>query len=86
MKENRPSRFVTLAGSLLDLGATGYGVLLLLLQPSNPVADCGAKCATERAVLDLLGQPLFNLGYGLAWIAIGLFVVMATRLATRPKR
>ena len=69
--------FVIIFGSLLGLAAIGYGCIALLLNPPALVLDCGAKCATERALFDLLGQPLSNLVFGFAWIASGLLAVVA---------
>ena len=77
MKDRRTSKFVTIFGSLLGLIAIGYGSITLFLSPSEPVLDSGAKCATERALFDLLGPPLSNLVFGFAWIASGLLVIVA---------
>ena len=77
MRDRRTSKFVIIFGSLLGLIAIGYGSIALFLRPSELVLDCGAKCATERALFDLLGPPLSNLVIGFAWIASGLFVIVA---------
>lgn len=77
MKAKPYSWFTTIFGSFLGLVAVGYGAVTLLLNPSAPVIDCGAKCETDQALFTLLGQPLYNLIFGLVWIAIGLFVIIA---------
>ena len=83
MKAKRVSWFITIFGTFLGLVAIGYGAVTLFLQPSAPVLDCGAKCATERALFGLLGQPLYNLIFGLVWVAIGLIVIITVIRAWR---
>lgn len=76
----RPSVFVVAFGSMLGLVAVGYGAVMLFLRPVGIVA-CRASCGLEQALLTFLGQPLYNLIFGLTWIVIGLALVVLLAFA-----
>ena len=81
----RPSRFVTAFGVLLGLVCVGYGTVMLLFHPVG-IGPCGRHCGIEQALLSLLGQPLYNLIFGLAWTAAGLSLIVLLVLLRARRR
>jgi hypothetical protein len=68
--------FVVAFGSMLGLVAIGYGAVMLFLRPAG-IGPCRANCGLEQAWLTFLGQPLYNLVFGLTWVALGfVFIVL----------
>jgi hypothetical protein len=79
--KKRPSLVVAVFGSLLGLVAIGYGTAMLILRPTG-IGPCRVNCGLEQAFLTMLGQPLYNLLFGLAWVSAGLalIVLLTTQL------
>ena len=71
----RPSLFVVAFGSMLGLVAVGYGSVMLFLWPTG-IGPCRSNCGLEQAFLTFLGQPLYNLIFGLTWVALGLALIV----------
>jgi len=80
-KKHRPGhkkRFPPLVvafGSLLGLVAVGYGAVMLVLRPAG-IGPCRVNCGLEQAFLTILGQPLYNLLFGLLWVSVGLALIV----------
>lgn len=72
--KKRPHVFVVAFGSLLGLVAIGYGCVMLFLRPVG-IGPCRVNCGLEQAYLTLLGQPLYNLIFGLVWVVLGLAMI-----------
>ena len=79
----RPSLFVVLFGSFSGLIAVGYGSIMLFLHPVG-IGPCRRNCGLDQAFLTFLGQPLYNLIFGMLWVATGLaFIVFLFYLRAR---
>ena len=54
---------------------------MLILRPAG-IGPCRVNCGLEQAFLTMLGQPLYNLLFGLAWVSAGLalIVLLTTQL------
>ena len=76
----RPSLFVVAFGSMLGLVAVGYGSAMLFLRPAG-IGPCRVNCGLEQAFLTFLGQPLYNLVFGLVWAALGLALMVLLAFA-----
>jgi hypothetical protein len=79
--KKRLSPAVAVFGSLLGFVAIGYGTVMLILRPAG-IGPCRVNCGLEQAFLTMLGQPLYNLLFGLAWVSAGLalIVLLSTQL------
>ena len=62
----------------------GHGAIMLFLHPTG-IGPCRRSCGLEQAMLTFLGQPLYNLILGLAWVALGLSL-MAFLIFLRVRR
>jgi hypothetical protein len=71
----RPSMFAVAFGWMLGLVAVGYGSIMLFLRPAG-TGPCRVNCDLEQAFLTFLGQPLYNLLFGLTWVALGLALIV----------
>ncbi|CAN7414356.1 hypothetical protein LJR143_002410 [Pseudoxanthomonas sp. LjRoot143] len=80
----RPPRVVVAFGVFLGLVLVGYGSIMLFLRPDG-TGPCGRTCGLEQALLTLFGQPLYNLVFGLVWVALGLSL-MVLMIALRVRR
>ena len=79
----RPSLFVVVFGSFAGLVAVGYGSTMLLLHPIG-IGQCRRNCGLNQAFLTFLGQPLYNLIFGMIWVATGIaFIVFLSYLRAR---
>ena len=67
----RPSRFVIAFGSLVGVVAIGYGLIMLFLRPVG-IGPCRRNCGLDQAFLTFMGQPLYNLIFGMLWVVLGL--------------
>lgn len=72
--------FVVAFGSMLGLVAIGYGAVMLFLRPVG-IGACRVNCGLEQALLTLLGQPLYNLVFGLTWVALGFAMIVLLTFA-----
>ena len=71
----RPSLFVVVFGTLVGLPAVGYGSIMLFLHPVG-IGPCRRNCGLDQAFLTFLGQPLYNLIFGMIWVVIGLALIV----------
>lgn len=71
----RPSLFVVAFGTLVGLIAVGYGSIMLFLHPVG-IGPCRRNCGLDQAFLTFLGQPLYNLIFGMIWVVIGLALIV----------
>ena len=71
----RPSLFVVVFGTLVGLTAVGYGSIMLFLHPVG-IGPCRRNCGLDQAFLTFLGQPLYNLIFGMIWVVIGLALIV----------
>jgi len=71
----RPSLFVIAFGAIVGLVAVGYGSIMLILHPAG-IGPCRRNCGLDQAFLTFLGQPLYNLIFGMLWVAVGLALVV----------
>ena len=79
----RPSLFVVVFGSFAGLVAIGNGSVMLFLHPIG-IGQCRRNCGLNQAFLTFLGQPLYNLIFGMIWVATGIaFIVFLSYLRAR---
>ena len=72
---NRRKVLVRSFGSLLGLTAIGYGCIRLVARPVG-IGPCRTTCGIEQAVLSAVGQPAYNLLFGLIWVGCGLALLV----------
>ncbi|MDR6672407.1 hypothetical protein [Xanthomonas sp. 1678] len=74
LRLGRPSGLVLAFGTLLGLTIIGYGWIMLFLRPAG-IGPCRLNCGLRQAYLTFLGQPLYNLVFGLADVALGVALI-----------
>ena len=75
MKSSSQTLFVRAIGSLLGLVAVGYGSIMLFGKPTGR-GPCRVNCSFHDAVIATLGQPTYNLAFGLLWVSVGLALLL----------
>lgn len=82
MEKRWRRRLIRLFGTLLALGALSYGAGLLA--GGSGVGPCRINCGFQTAFIAAMGQPAYNLTYGLIWVATGIaFLVFTWRVSDR---
>ncbi len=59
----------------MGLVADGYGSIMLFLHPAG-ISPCRRNCGLDQSFLTFLGQPLYNLIFGMLWVAVGLALIV----------
>ena len=75
MTSSARTSFVRALGSLLGLVSVGYGSLMLFGRPVGS-GPCRVNCGLHDSFIALLGQPAYNLVFGLAWVSSALALLV----------
>jgi len=75
MKSPSQTLFVRALGSLLGLVAVGYGSIMLFGKQTGG-GPCRVNCSFHDAFIAAMGQPAYNLAFGLLWVSVGLALLV----------
>jgi len=67
--------FVRGLGSLLSVIAVGYGSIMLFANPTGK-GPCRVNCGLHDAFIAVMGQPAYNLAFGLLWVSVGFALLV----------
>ena len=77
-------KFAKTFGVLVGIAMMVFGGVMLAAGAGT--GPCGKGCGLQQAFLQLLGQPLHNLAFGMVWVILGAGLVVLPLLHRKTAR